>query len=174
MQLPERAEEGLRLRPWSGPLAEERTPTGFVLIAPPLSSLMPHWLVKTEPSTYSWSQLLAEKRACWDGVRNAQARNNLVAMKVGDQVLLYHSGDDRCVMGIAKVERAAYQDPTTDDARWMCVDLVPMRELSAPVTLATIKGQTDLIEIALVRQSRLSVMPLPADAFRSIVALGKK
>lgn len=135
---------------------------------------MAHWLAKTEPSTYSWPQLLAEERACWDGVRNAQARNNLAAMKVGDQVMIYHSGDDRCVMGIAKVARAAYQDPTTDDARWVCVDLVPVRALPVPVTLATIKGETDLANIALVRQSRLSVMPLPADAFRSIVALGKK
>jgi len=134
---------------------------------------MAHWLAKSEPSTYSWQRFVQEKRARWDGVRNAQARNNLAAMKKGDEVLFYHSGDDRAVVGIASVVKAAYPDPTTDDARWLCVDLVPVRALAAPVTLAKIKGHPSLAEIALVRQSRLSVMPLAAAEFRAIVALEK-
>ena len=139
-----------------------------------LSGAMAHWLAKSEPSTYSWQRFVKEKRACWDGVRNAQARNNLAAMKVGDQVLFYHSNEERAVVGIAKVAAAAYPDPTADDPRWLCVDLVPVSPLAAPVTLATIKATASLADIALIRQSRLSVMPLPAEAFRTIVAMGGK
>lgn len=135
---------------------------------------MAHWLAKSEPSTYSWQRFTEEKRACWDGVRNAQARNHLAAMKKGDEVLFYHSGEDRAVVGIAKVARGAYQDPTTEDTRWLCVDLVPVRALAKPVTLATIKAQPALSQIALVRQSRLSVMSLSPAEFRAIVALGAK
>lgn len=134
---------------------------------------MAHWLAKSEPSTYSWPRFVAEKKACWDGVRNAQARNNLAAMKKGDEVLFYHSGEDRAVMGIAKVAKAAYPDPTADDPKWLCVDLVPVRALASPVTLATIKSTPGLKEIALVKQSRLSVMPLDEAAFAAIVKLGK-
>lgn len=135
---------------------------------------MAHWLAKSEPATYSWQRFMDEKRARWDGVRNYQARNNLAAMKKGDEVLFYHSGEDRAVVGIAKVAAPAYPDPTTDDERWLCVDLVPVRALPSPVTLATIKATPSLKEIALVRHSRLSVMPLAADEFRAIVALGKR
>jgi predicted RNA-binding protein with PUA-like domain len=135
---------------------------------------MAHWLAKSEPSTYSWQRFTDEKRARWDGVRNFQARNNLAAMKNGDEVLFYHSGEDRAVIGIAKVVAPAYPDPTSDDERWLCVDLVPVRALPSPVTLATIKATPSLKEIALVRHSRLSVMPLAADEFRAIVALGKR
>jgi predicted RNA-binding protein with PUA-like domain len=134
---------------------------------------MATWLAKTEPSTYSWQQLVKEKRARWDGVRNAQARNNLSAMKKGDEVLIYHSGDDKAVFGIASVARTAYQDPTTEDPRWVCVDLVPVRALETPVTLATIKATPALSQTLLVRHTRLSVMPLSAAEFRAIVALGK-
>lgn len=134
---------------------------------------MAHWLAKTEPSTYSWQRFVTEKRTAWDGVRNAQARNNLAAMKKDDQVLVYHSGDERAVMGVAKVVKTAYQDPTTDDPRWVCVDLVPVRALASPVTLAAIKAKPSLAEIALVRQSRLSVMPLTATDVRAILALAK-
>jgi predicted RNA-binding protein with PUA-like domain len=134
---------------------------------------MAHWLVKTEPSTYSWERFVKEKRARWDGVRNYQARNNLAAMKKGDEVLFYHSGDDKAVIGIASVAKAAYPDPTIDDERWLCVDLVPVKPLGKPVTLASIKAEPSLAEIALVRHSRLSVMPLAAAEFRAVVALGK-
>lgn len=131
------------------------------------------WIAKTEPSSYSWQRLVAEKRARWDGVRNAQARNNLLAMKKGDEVLIYHSGDDRAVVGIAKVARTAYPDPTADDEKWVCVDLVPLRALALPVTLAAIKATPALKDTALVKQGRLSVLPLDAAAFRTIVSLGK-
>ena len=134
---------------------------------------MAQWIAKTEPSTYSWQRLVTEKRARWDGVRNAQARNNLAAMKKGDEVLVYHSGDDRAVVGIAKVAKTAYPDPTADDPKWVCVDLVPVSALHTPVPLSTIKASPALKDIALVRQGRLSVLPIDADAFRAIVALGR-
>lgn len=134
---------------------------------------MGHWLAKSEPSTYSWQRFVKEKGARWDGVRNAQARNNLAAMKKGDHVLFYHSGDERAVVGIAEVSGAAYPDPASDDPRWLCVDLVPVRALAMPVTLASIKATPSLKDIALVRQSRLSVSPLAAEEFRTIVGLGK-
>lgn len=134
---------------------------------------MSYWLAKSEPSTYSWQRFVQEKRTCWDGVRNAQARNNLAAMKKGDQVLFYHSGAERAVVGIASVARQAYQDPTTDDQRWLAVDLVAGKALPSPVTLAAIKKTPSLADIALIRQSRLSVMPLGAAEFRAIVALAK-
>jgi predicted RNA-binding protein with PUA-like domain len=135
---------------------------------------MASWLAKTEPSTYSWQQLVKEKRTRWDGVRNAQARNNLSAMKKGDEVLIYHSGDEKAVIGIASVAKTAYQDPTTDDPRWVCVDLVPVRALANPVTLATIKAEASLSTMTLVKHTRLSVMPVSEKDFRTIVALGGK
>jgi predicted RNA-binding protein with PUA-like domain len=131
------------------------------------------WLVKTEPSTYSWQQLVCDKHTRWDGVRNAQARNNLAAMKTGDEVLVYHSGDDRAVVGIAKVAKSAYPDPTADDEKWLCVDLVPVRSLASPVELAAIKKTPSLASFTLVRNSRLSVMPATAEEFRAVVALSK-
>ena len=135
---------------------------------------MAYWLAKTEPSTYSWPRFVAEKKAVWDGVRNAQARNNLAAMKKGYEVLIYHSGEDRAVMGIAKVAKAAYPDPTAEgDPRWLSVDLVPVRALASQVTLATIKQTPSLKEIALIRQSRLSVMPLDDVSWATILKLGK-
>jgi predicted RNA-binding protein with PUA-like domain len=132
------------------------------------------WLAKTEPSTYSWQQLVKEKRARWDGVRNAEARNNLAAMKKGDEVLIYHSGDEKAVVGIAKVAKTAYQDPTTDDARWLCVDLVPVRPLAKPVPLAAVKAEPSLGTMKLVTHTRLSVMPASAAEFRKIVSLAGK
>jgi predicted RNA-binding protein with PUA-like domain len=131
------------------------------------------WLAKTEPSTYSWQQLVKEKRARWDGVRNSEARNNLRAMKKGDEVLIYHSGDDKAVVGIASVAKTAYQDPTTDDERWVCVDLVPVRALAKPVPLAAVKAQPALAAMKLVTHSRLSVMPVSAAESRAILALAK-
>jgi len=133
---------------------------------------MNYFLVKSEPFKYSWQQFLADKQTFWDGVRNYQARNNLQAMKKGDLVLFYHSNEGKEVVGIAKVVTEAYQDPTTTDARWVVVDLVPVETLKKPVTLETIKADAQLQDIALVRQGRLSVMPLKREEFDRIVALG--
>lgn len=130
------------------------------------------WLVKTEPSTYSWADLVRDGATRWDGVRNALARIHLAAMKKGDQTLVYHSGDERTVMGIARVTRAAYPDPTADDPRWLAVDLEPLRALAKPVPLAAIKADARLAQLALVRQSRLSVMPVDTEAFARILAHG--
>ena len=132
-----------------------------------------HWLVKSDPDTYGWDDLVKDGKTRWDGVRNAQARNNLQAMGAGDLVLYYHSGDDKQIVGVAKVVKAAYPDPTTDDERWVVVDLAPVKALSAPVALADVKRDAALAEIALVRQGRLSVMPIAPRAFARILALGK-
>ncbi len=135
---------------------------------------MNHWLVKSEPSAYSWDDLVRDGRTHWDGVRNYQARNNLAAMREGDEVLFYHSVGDREVVGLARVAREAYPDPTTDDERWLVVDLVPLRALERPVSLAEVKAHPKLGDIALVRQSRLSVMPLARTEFTTIVAMARK
>ena len=131
------------------------------------------WLVKSEPSTYSWERFVAEKGTFWSGVRNPMARNNLAAMKKGDAVLFYHSGEGKQVVGIARVTLESYPDPTVDDPKWLVVDLAPVKPLAQPVTLAAIKAEKSLAQIALVRMSRLSVMPLTKDAFEKILALGK-
>jgi predicted RNA-binding protein with PUA-like domain len=131
-----------------------------------------HWLVKSEPDTYSWDALVRDGSTRWDGVRNPQARNHLEAMGKGDLVLFYHSGGAREVVGVARVTRAHYADPTSDDARWLAVDLAPVRALKEPVPLARIKAEPALRGIALVRQARLSVMPLERDAFERILRMG--
>jgi predicted RNA-binding protein with PUA-like domain len=128
--------------------------------------------VKSEPSAYSWDDLVRDGSTRWDGVRNAQARNHLAGMRAGDAVLYYHSGEARQVVGVARVTRAAYPDPTADDPRWLAVDLAPLKALARPVALAAIKADRALREIPLVRQSRLSVMPLERDAFERILDLG--
>ena len=132
-----------------------------------------YWLVKQEPTKYSWDHLVRDGRTEWDGVRNPQARNNLKAMRAGDRVLFYHSVEGQAVVGIAEVAREAYPDPSTTDERWVAVDLVPVKALKRAVTLETIKKTPALKDIALVRQARLSVMPLSPDAFETIVALGR-
>jgi predicted RNA-binding protein with PUA-like domain len=134
---------------------------------------MNYWLVKSEPSEYSYDHLVRDKRTYWDGVRNYAARNNLKNMKVGDQVLFYHSVNEKAVVGISTVVKEYYQDPTTDDERWVVVDLAPQQKLNNPVTLAQIKAEQGLSDIALVRQSRLSVMPLEQKAFGRIVEMSK-
>jgi predicted RNA-binding protein with PUA-like domain len=134
---------------------------------------MNHWLVKQEPDTYAWEQFVKEGRAAWTGVRNYAARNHLRAMGKGDRVLYYHTGDEKAVVGMATVARAAYPDPTAEEGDWVCVDLVPERALGAPVSLAAIKASDRLRDIALVRQSRLSVMPLAAAEYAEIVRLGR-
>jgi len=133
---------------------------------------MNYFLVKSEPFKYSWQQFLEDKQTFWDGVRNYQARNNLRDMKVGDLVLFYHSNEGKEVVGIAKVVKEAYQDPTTTDERWVVVDLAPVESLKKPVTLETIKADEQLQDIALVRQGRLSVMPLKREHFDRIIELG--
>jgi predicted RNA-binding protein with PUA-like domain len=131
------------------------------------------WLVKQEPSDHSWSDFVADGGTTWTGVRNFAARNNLRRMSKADQVLFYHSGEDKAVVGIAKVTRTAYKDATAKDEDWSAVDLAPVKPLTQPVTLAEIKSKPQLKNIALVRQSRLSVMPLGAKEFDFIVRMGR-
>jgi len=133
---------------------------------------MQYWLVKSEPFKYSWEKFNQDGRTFWDGVRNYQARNNLKEMKEGDLVLFYHSNEGKAVVGIAKVVKEFYQDPTTDDANWVVVDLSPVEALKTPVTLEQIKADDRLKDISLVRQGRLSVMGLKAEEFDRIVELG--
>jgi len=135
---------------------------------------MKHWLVKQEPSAYSWDDFVKDGKTAWTGVRNFQARNNLQAMRRGDRVLYYHSVTGKCVMGEAEVVGEAYPDPTAKEDGWVCVDLAPLKPLRRPVTLDEIKADKGLEKIALLRQSRLSVMPLAADEYRGIMALGRK
>lgn len=133
---------------------------------------MNYFLVKSEPFKYSWEQFNKDGQTFWDGVRNYQARNNMKAMKVGDLVLFYHSNEGKEVVGVAKVVTEYYQDPTTDDTKWVVVDLAPVETLKKPVTLEMVKADTFLQDIALVRQGRLSVMPLKAEEFDRIIELG--
>ncbi|MFC3562657.1 EVE domain-containing protein [Pedobacter jamesrossensis] len=131
-----------------------------------------YWLVKSEPFKYSWTKFNEDKRTFWDGVRNYQARNNLRDMREGDLVLFYHSNEGKNVVGIAKVVKESYQDPTTDDKNWVVVDLVPVESLKNPVSLEQIKAEESLKDISLVRQGRLSVMPLKAEEFDKILEMG--
>ncbi len=133
---------------------------------------MQYWLVKSEPFKYSWEQFVLDKKTIWDGVRNYQARNNLRAMKKGDLVMWYHSNEGMEVVGIAKVVKEAYQDPTTEDTNWVVVELKPFKKLKKPVTLPQIKAHTMLQNIGLVKQGRLSVMPLQAEEFDIILEMG--
>ena len=134
---------------------------------------MNYWLVKSEPFKYSWEQFEKDKKTFWDGVRNYQARNNLKAMKKGDLVLWYHSNEGKEVVGIAKVVKEFYQDPTTEDTNWVVVDLAPFKKLKKTVTLEQIKEDKHLQNIALVRQGRLSVSSLKAEEFDAILDLSQ-
>jgi len=127
------------------------------------------WLVKQEPSSYSWADFVGDGKTSWTGVRNFAARNNLRKMRTGDEVLFYHSGEEKAVVGIAKVTRTAYPDPTAKEGDWSTVDLAAVKPLTRPVTLREIKANSRLKGIPLVRQSRLSVMPLAEPEFREIV-----
>jgi predicted RNA-binding protein with PUA-like domain len=131
------------------------------------------WLVKQEPSSYSWSDFVADKETSWTGVRNFAARNNLRKMQKGDEVLFYHTGDEKAVIGIARVTRSAYPDATAKEDNWSTIDLAAVKPLARPVTLREIKSQSRLKQIPLVRQSRLSVMPLAESEFREIVKMGR-
>lgn len=133
---------------------------------------MQYWLVKSEPFVFSWEQFVKEGKCMWDGVRNYQARNNLMEMNVGDLVLFYHSNQGLEVVGVAKVIRSAYPDPTADNPRWVAVDLAPVESLPRSVSLEAIRKEPRLEKIALVRQSRLSVMPLLPEEFDAILEMG--
>ena len=131
------------------------------------------WLVKQEPSAYSWNDFVADGKTAWTGVRNYTARNNLRAMRKGDAVLYYHSVTDKAVFGIAKVIREAYPDPTATEGEWSAVDLAPEKALPKPVSLDEIKRNSKLKEMALLRLSRLSVQPVDAAEFEEIVRIGR-
>lgn len=135
---------------------------------------MHYWLVKSEPYKYSWEQFVKDKRTFWDGVRNYQARNNLKAMEKGDQALFYHSNEGLEIVGIAQVVKESYQDPTTDDDRWVAVDLKPLKALKRPVSLAEIKNDPRLKAMKLVRQGRLSVSPVTEDEFNAVLDLASR
>jgi predicted RNA-binding protein with PUA-like domain len=128
--------------------------------------------VKQEPEDYPWSQLVAEGKTAWTGVRNFQARNYLKQMQVGDRVLYYHSGSEKRVVGVARVASNPRRDPTATEGDWWCVDLVPVKALTSPVELAAIREQPLLRGMALVKQSRLSVMPVTEVEFTRILELG--
>ncbi len=134
---------------------------------------MRYWLIKTEPGEYSWDDLVKLKRDHWDGVRNFRARNNLKAMQVGDLAFFYHSVSEKAIVGIAKVAREHYPDPTTDDDRWVVVDFVPERKLKRPVTLVEVKATPELSNMALVRISRLSVQPVTQEEFDAVIEMSE-
>jgi predicted RNA-binding protein with PUA-like domain len=132
---------------------------------------MNYWLVKSEPFKYPFDQLLKDKSTFWDGVRNYQARNNLRAMKKGDLVLFYHSNEGKEIVGLAKVVKESYQDPTTDDTNWVVVDLAPVKKFKKTVSLETIKAHRVLSGMALVKQSRLSVTPVKEEEYDAVLEL---
>ncbi|MCF8340603.1 MAG: EVE domain-containing protein [Chitinophagaceae bacterium] len=134
---------------------------------------MAYWLVKSEPFKYSWDQFVADKQTFWDGVRNYAARNNLRAMEKGDSVFFYHSNEGLEIVGIAEVVNESYQDPTTFEEAWVVVDLAPVKKLTFPVSLSKIKSDIRLQQIALVKQSRLSVQPITAEEWVIILDLSE-
>ena len=133
---------------------------------------MAHWLVKSEPGAWSWDDQVRVGTKPWTGVRNHQAANNLKAMRPGETAFFYHSVQEKRVVGIVRVERAAYPDPTDPASRWVAVDVAAVRPLLRPVTLAAIKNDPRLAGLPLIRQSRLSVMPIDAESWALICALG--
>lgn len=130
---------------------------------------MNYWLLKTEPDTFSWDDLEKAGKATWDGVRNFRARSNIKAMKKGDMAFIYHTGDEKAVIGIARVEKESYPEP--GDAAWLVVDLVPEKKLKKPVTLAEVKAESDLKEMTLARVPRLSVQPVEKTEFDKILKM---
>jgi len=132
-----------------------------------------HWLVKQEPESYAWATFVKDGRTSWDGVRNYQARNNLRLMAAGDPVLFYASGGPKEVVGIARVSKVAYPDPTADDPAWVSVELEAVRPLARPVPIAEIRAEASLSKVPLLRHTRLSVMPLTRAEFEGIVRLGR-
>lgn len=142
------------------------------MLSLPYFYLMNYWLVKSEPAKYSWAQFVKDNITFWDGVRNYAARNNLRAMAKGDHVLFYHSNEGLEIVGIAVVAKEAYQDPTTDDANWVVVDLKPLKALPIPVSLATLKADEDFANMALIRLGRLSVSPVTEQEYHKILKMG--
>ena len=132
---------------------------------------MNYWLVKTEPDTFSWDDLVRDKKTVWDGVRNFQARNNLKAMKNGDLTFFYHTGEEKAIVGIGKIIKEGYPEPKDKD--WLAVDIAPDRKLKKTVTLAQIKADKRLTNMVLVKASRLSVQPVKAEEFDLILALSE-
>lgn len=135
---------------------------------------MNYWLIKSEPNTYSWGDFVKLGRDHWDGVRNYAARMHMMNMKIDDLALFYHSVNDKCVVGVAKIVKEHYPDPTTDDDRWVVVDLVPEFKLDQSVTLDQIKNDERLTEMVLVNNSRLSVQPVKKEEFDIVLSLGQK
>jgi predicted RNA-binding protein with PUA-like domain len=133
-----------------------------------------YWIVKTEPSTYSYDDLARQKTAVWDGVKNNLALKHLRSMRPGDQVLVYHTGDEKAVVGVAEVTRAAYPDPKQKDPKLAVVDLKARERLPRPVPLAEIKGDRAFADLALVRMGRLSVMPAAAEQYQRLLKMGMK
>jgi len=131
------------------------------------------WLVKSEPYKYSFTQLVHDKRTVWDGVRNYEARNNLRAMKEGDLLLFYHSNEEKAVVGVAEVGKEAYPDPTSPGEDWSVVEVLPVVALKSPVELETIRSDAALVDIALLKRSRLSVVPVSKEHFEHLLLLGK-
>lgn len=131
-----------------------------------------YWLLKSEPTTYSFDRLQTEKKAVWDGVRNVEARSNLRKMKVGDVCFFYHSNEGKAVVGLAKITREAFQDPTTKDD-WSAVEIAPIMPMKKEVTLAEMKADAKLAQMAVVRKSRLSVSPVLPAEFAHVMSLGK-
>lgn len=132
-----------------------------------------YWLVKTEPASYSWADLVRDRRTIWDGVRNSQARHNLAAMHKGDRILFYHSGSDKAVVGVASVVAEAYPDPTARQGDWLAVDLEPVGALAEPVTLAQLKADPATSQMRMVRQGRLSVSPVTPNQYGRVLSLAK-
>lgn len=135
---------------------------------------MNYWLVKSEPSVYSWDQLKKDKKTFWNGVRNYAARNNMRNMKKGDEVLYYHSNEGMEIVGIAKVVKEAYQDPTTEDKNWVVVDLKPLKKLKHPVTLVSVKKEPKLANMELVKNSRLSVQKVTAEEWKMVMQMSEE
>lgn len=133
-----------------------------------------YWLMKSEPSKYSFAQLVRDRKTMWDGVRNFEARNNMRGMNVGDLVLFYHSSTEgKSIVGVARVARDAYADPTAEDEDWSVVDVEPVTPLKAPVSLEAIRSEPELAEIALLKRGRLSVVPVSKEHFERILKMGK-
>jgi predicted RNA-binding protein with PUA-like domain len=134
---------------------------------------MNHWIVKSEPETYAWAALVKEGKTAWTGVRNFAARNHLRAMKIGDPVFFYHSGEEKLVVGLARVAGEFYPDPTAKEGDWSAVDIIPVKALTQPVTLAEIKADAILREMMMAKQSRLSVSPVTREQFVRLLAVSK-
>lgn len=133
---------------------------------------MNYWLMKSEPNTYSWDDLEKDGQTLWDGVRNFKARNNMKAMKKGDKVFFYHSGEEKSVIGVTKIVKESYPDPTAKEGSWVVVDIVPVKKFKKPVTLAEVKADSKLKDMVLARQPRLSVQPVTKEEFERILKKG--